>query len=126
LRVVLFTQVRTQYPDREPLTLYEATERRIDQRKRKYDRANHKGMLQYWTGHLTVNAYNDKVISQQKEKLTIGGTNEFKTTVSHLHDRCQLQGTRAQSSGLPLRHLHSRHHGDWRGRLSLGPRLSRR
>ncbi|MFM7978339.1 MAG: hypothetical protein ACKPKO_03405, partial [Candidatus Fonsibacter sp.] len=32
----------------------------------------------YWTGHLTVKAPNDKVISQQKEKLTTRGTKEFK------------------------------------------------
>ncbi|MFM7988707.1 MAG: hypothetical protein ACKPKO_56280, partial [Candidatus Fonsibacter sp.] len=64
LRVVLYTQARNQHPNKEPLPQYEATERRIEQRKRKYDRAKHKGLLQYWTGHLTVKAYKDKVISQ--------------------------------------------------------------
>ncbi|MFM7987969.1 MAG: hypothetical protein ACKPKO_52515 [Candidatus Fonsibacter sp.] len=53
----------------------EATERRIEQRQRKYERAKHKGLMQYWTGYLTVKAYNDNVISQQKEKLTTRGTN---------------------------------------------------
>ncbi|MFM7979002.1 MAG: hypothetical protein ACKPKO_06760, partial [Candidatus Fonsibacter sp.] len=78
LRVVLYTQARKQDPDREPFPQDKATERRIETRKRKYDRANHKGLLQYWTGCLTVKAHNDKVISQQKEKLTTRGTNEFK------------------------------------------------
>ncbi|MFM7978492.1 MAG: hypothetical protein ACKPKO_04175, partial [Candidatus Fonsibacter sp.] len=76
--MVLYTQARKQDPDREPFPQGEVIERRIAQRKRKYDRAKHKGLLQYWTGHLTVNAYNDKVISQQKEKLTTRGANEFK------------------------------------------------
>ncbi|MFM7982530.1 MAG: hypothetical protein ACKPKO_24730, partial [Candidatus Fonsibacter sp.] len=66
----LYTQARKQDPDREPLPQDEAVERRIETRKRKYDRAKHKGLLQYWTGYLTVEAHNDRVISQQKEKLT--------------------------------------------------------
>ena len=78
MRVELFTQARKQYPNREPLPQDEAVERRIEQRKRKYDRAKRKGLLQYWTGYLTVKAYSDKVISQQKEKLTTRGANEFK------------------------------------------------
>ena len=78
LRVVLFTQARKQDPDREPLPQDEAVERRIETRMRKYDKANHKGLLQYWTGHLTVKAHNDRVISQQKEKMTTRGTNKFK------------------------------------------------
>ncbi|MFM7978831.1 MAG: hypothetical protein ACKPKO_05900, partial [Candidatus Fonsibacter sp.] len=76
--VVLYTQARKQYPDKEPLPQDEAVERCIETRKRKYDKAKHKGLLQYWTGHLTVKAHNDRVISQQKEKLTTRGTNEFK------------------------------------------------
>ncbi|MFM7984769.1 MAG: hypothetical protein ACKPKO_36150 [Candidatus Fonsibacter sp.] len=35
-------------------------------------------MLQYWAEYLTVKAYNDRVISQQKEKLMTRCTNEFK------------------------------------------------
>ncbi|MFM7988878.1 MAG: hypothetical protein ACKPKO_57160, partial [Candidatus Fonsibacter sp.] len=76
LRVVLFTQARKQDPNKEPLTQDEATERRIEQRKREYKRAKRNGLLQYWTGHPTVKAYNDRVISQQEEKLTTRGTNE--------------------------------------------------
>ena len=77
--MVLFTQARKQDPDKELLAPDEATERRIEQRQRKYDRAKHKRLLQYWTGHLTVKAYTDKAISQQKDdKLTTRGTNEFK------------------------------------------------
>ncbi|MFM7982173.1 MAG: hypothetical protein ACKPKO_22925, partial [Candidatus Fonsibacter sp.] len=75
LRAVLFTQARKQDPDREPLPQDEAVERRIETRKRKYDRASHKGLLQYWTGHLT---YNDRAINQQKENMTTKGANEFK------------------------------------------------
>ncbi|MFM7986485.1 MAG: hypothetical protein ACKPKO_44950, partial [Candidatus Fonsibacter sp.] len=56
-RVVLVAQARKQYPDREPLPQDEAVERRIETKKRKYDRANHKGPLQYWTGYLTVKAH---------------------------------------------------------------------
>ncbi|MFM7979240.1 MAG: hypothetical protein ACKPKO_07985, partial [Candidatus Fonsibacter sp.] len=54
--------------NKEPLTQDGATERRIEQKKQKYNRAKHKGLLQYWTGHLTIKAYNDKVINQQKFK----------------------------------------------------------
>ena len=67
LRVVLFTQARKEDPNREPFPQDEAIENRIETRKRKYDKAKHKGLLQYWTGHLTVKAPNDKVIGQQKE-----------------------------------------------------------
>jgi hypothetical protein len=35
-------------------------------------------MLQCWTGHLTVQAFTDRIINQQKGKLTTRGTNEFK------------------------------------------------
>ncbi|MFM7989490.1 MAG: hypothetical protein ACKPKO_60270, partial [Candidatus Fonsibacter sp.] len=45
LRVVLYTQARKQDPDMEPLPQDEAVERRIEARKRKYDRAKHKGLL---------------------------------------------------------------------------------
>ncbi|MFM7987903.1 MAG: hypothetical protein ACKPKO_52180 [Candidatus Fonsibacter sp.] len=76
--MVPFTQAKKQYADKEPLSQDEATERRIEQRKQKYDRANHKGLLQYWTGHLTVKASNDRASNQQKEKLTMRGTNELK------------------------------------------------
>ena len=62
--MVLFTQARKEYPNREPFPQDEAIENRIETRKRKYDKAKHKGLLQYWTGHLTVKAPNDKVISQ--------------------------------------------------------------
>ena len=65
--MVLFTKARKQDPDREPLPQDEATERRIEQRNRKYSRAKHKGLLQYWAGRLMVKAYNDRGISQQKE-----------------------------------------------------------
>ena len=82
--MVLFTQARKEDPNREPFPQDEAIENRIETRKRKYDRAKHKGLLQYWTGHLTVKAYNDKVINQRKDKLTTRGTNEFK----QLHRKC--------------------------------------
>ncbi|MFM7989742.1 MAG: hypothetical protein ACKPKO_61560, partial [Candidatus Fonsibacter sp.] len=75
---MFYTQARNQDPAREPFPQDEETERRIAQRKRKYDRAKHKGLLQYWTGYPTVKAYNDKVICQQKDKQTTRGTHEFK------------------------------------------------
>ena len=75
---MLFTQARKQYPNTEPFQQDEAVERIIQKRSRKYDRAKHKGLLQYWTGYLTVKASSDRVISQQKGKLTTRGTNEFK------------------------------------------------
>ncbi|MFM7986928.1 MAG: hypothetical protein ACKPKO_47200, partial [Candidatus Fonsibacter sp.] len=78
LRVVLFTQARNEDPNKEPFPQDEAITNRIETRKRKYDKAKHKGLLQYWTGHLTVKAHNDRVISQQQENLTTRGTNEFK------------------------------------------------
>ena len=78
LRVVLFTQARTQYPNTEPFQQDKVVERIIQKRSRKYDRAKHQGLLQYWAGYLTVNASNDRVITQQKGKLTTRGTNELK------------------------------------------------
>ena len=78
VRVVLFTQARKQDPDREPLQQNEVVERAIQKRARKYDRAKRQGLLQYWTGYLTVKAFSDRVITQQKGKLTARGTNEFK------------------------------------------------
>ena len=78
LRVVLFTHARKQDPNTDPFQQDEAAERIIQKRSRKYDRAKHKGLLQYWTGYLTVEAFNDRVINQQKGKLTTRGTNEFK------------------------------------------------
>ena len=78
LRVVLFTQARKQNPKRDPFQQDGAVERIIQKRSRKYEKAKHKGLLQYWTGHLTVKAFSDRVISQQKEKLTTRGTKEFK------------------------------------------------
>ncbi|MFM7984885.1 MAG: hypothetical protein ACKPKO_36750, partial [Candidatus Fonsibacter sp.] len=74
---MLFTQARKEYPNKEPFPQDEAITNRIETRKRKYDKAKHKG-LQYWTGHLTVKAPNDRVISQQQEKLTTRGTKQFK------------------------------------------------
>ncbi|MFM7986006.1 MAG: hypothetical protein ACKPKO_42500, partial [Candidatus Fonsibacter sp.] len=82
LKVVLYTQARNQYPDNEPFPPDEATEKRIETRNRKYYRAKHKGLLQYWTGYLTVTAYNDRVINQQKEELTTRGTNEFNNCIA--------------------------------------------
>ena len=78
LRVVLFTQARKQDPNKEPFQQDEAAEQIIQKRSRKYDRAKHKGLLQYWTGHLTVKAFSDRFISQQKGKLTKRRTNDFK------------------------------------------------
>ena len=77
LRVVRFMQATKEYPDRDPFQQDEA-ERFIQKRSRKYDRNKHKGLLQYWTGHLTVKAFSDRFISQQKEKLTKRRTNDFK------------------------------------------------
>ena len=111
----LYTQARKQDPDKDPLPQDQAVERHIGARKRKHDRANHKGLLQYWTGYLTVKTHNDKVISQQKEKLTTRGTNEFK----QLYRICMTDANfkaREQGSGLPGRNLHSRLDGDWRRR----------
>ena len=78
LRVVLFTQERKQDPARDPFKQDEAAERTIQKRSRTYEKAEHTGLLQYWTGHLTAKAFSDRVISQQKNKLTTRGTNEFK------------------------------------------------
>ena len=78
LRVVLFTQARKQDPNKEPFQQDEEAEQIVQKRSRKYERAQHKGLLQYWTGNLKVKASGDKVISQQKGKLTARGTNEFK------------------------------------------------
>ena len=50
----------------------------IQKRSRKYDRAKHKGLLQYWTGYLTVKASSNRFVSQHKGKLTTRGINEFK------------------------------------------------
>ena len=75
---MLFTQARKQDSKKESFQQDEAAEQIIQKRSRKYDRAKHKGLLQYWTGHLTVKASSDRVISQQKGKLTTRGTNEFK------------------------------------------------
>ncbi|MFM7986453.1 MAG: hypothetical protein ACKPKO_44790, partial [Candidatus Fonsibacter sp.] len=47
LRVVLFTQARKEDPNRDPFPQDEAIANRIETRKRKYERANHKGLLQY-------------------------------------------------------------------------------
>jgi len=70
LRVVLFTQARKQDPARDPFKQDEAAERIIQNISRNYERANHKGLLQYWTAHLPVQAFSDKVINQQKGELT--------------------------------------------------------
>jgi hypothetical protein len=78
VRVVLFTQARKQDPDKEPFQQDEVVDRIIQKRARKYYRAKHQGLLQYWTGYLTVKAYSDRVITQEKGKLTTRGTNEFK------------------------------------------------
>ncbi|MFM7984367.1 MAG: hypothetical protein ACKPKO_34085, partial [Candidatus Fonsibacter sp.] len=110
--MVLHTQARKQDPDKKPFPQYGVKERHIETRKRKYDRANHKGLLQYWTGHLTVEAYNDRAINQQKEKLTTRGTNEFKL----LYRICTTD------SRLSGRNLHSRLDGDRRCRRSICPR----
>ena len=75
---MLFTQARKQDPNRDPFRQDGAVERIIQKRSRKYEKTEHKGLLQYWTGHLTVQAFSDRVISQQKGKLTTRGTNEFK------------------------------------------------
>ena len=78
LRVVLFTQARKPDPKEPPFQQDEAVEQIIQKRSRKHDRAKHKGLLRYWAGYLTFKATSDRVISQQKGKLTTRGTNEFK------------------------------------------------
>ncbi|MFM7988140.1 MAG: hypothetical protein ACKPKO_53390 [Candidatus Fonsibacter sp.] len=45
---------------------------------RKYNRAEHKHLLQYSAGHMTVQAFNNRLINQPKGKRTTRGTNEFK------------------------------------------------
>ena len=74
MRVVLFTQARKQYPNAKPFQQDEVVDRLIHKRSRKYDRAKHQCLLQYWTGYLTVKASTDRVINQQKGKLTTRGT----------------------------------------------------
>ena len=59
LRVVLFTQARKQDPNKKPFQQDEAAEQIIQKRLRKYDRAKHKGLLQYWTGNRGVKASGD-------------------------------------------------------------------
>ncbi|MFM7982593.1 MAG: hypothetical protein ACKPKO_25050, partial [Candidatus Fonsibacter sp.] len=54
---MLFTQARKQYSDRDPFKQDEAAERIIQKGSRKYDRAKRKGLMQDWTGHLTVKAF---------------------------------------------------------------------
>ena len=49
---------------------------------------NHKGLLQYWAGYLTVHAFSDRVVTQQKNKLTARGTNDFKL----LYHICMADG----------------------------------
>ncbi|MFM7978057.1 MAG: hypothetical protein ACKPKO_01970, partial [Candidatus Fonsibacter sp.] len=77
-----------QYPNRDPFEQNEAAERIIQTISCKYERAKHKGLLQYWTGHLTVQALSDRVINHQKGKLTTRGTNEFKL----LYHICMTDG----------------------------------
>ena len=74
VRVVLFTQARKQDPNAEPFQQDEVVDRLSQKRSRKYDRAKHQGLLQYWTGYLTVKASSDRVITQQKGNLTTRGT----------------------------------------------------
>lgn len=56
-------------------------------------KATHQGLLQYWAGNLTVQAFSDRVINQQKNKPTKRGANEFKLlchicmTEEHFKDR---------------------------------------
>ena len=58
---MLFTQAIKQYPNTEPFQKDEVVERIIHKISRKYDRAKHHGLLQYWTGYLTVKAFSDRV-----------------------------------------------------------------
>ncbi len=37
-----------------------------------------KGLIQYWSGYLTVQAYSSRVFVEQKWKLTARGTKKFK------------------------------------------------
>ncbi|MFM7980875.1 MAG: hypothetical protein ACKPKO_16310 [Candidatus Fonsibacter sp.] len=85
---MLFTRARNPDPTRDPFEQDEAAGRITQKRSRKYERAQHKGLLQYWTGHLTAQAFNDKVINQQTGKLTTRGTNEFKL----LYHICMTDG----------------------------------
>ena len=45
LRVVLFTQARKQYPNKEPFKQDEAAERIVQKISRKHERAKHKGLF---------------------------------------------------------------------------------
>ncbi|MFM7986136.1 MAG: hypothetical protein ACKPKO_43165, partial [Candidatus Fonsibacter sp.] len=106
--MVLFTQARKEDPNKEPFPQDEAIEKRIETRKRKYNKAKHKGLLQYWTGHMTVKASNDKVISQQKEKLTTRGTKEFKQLYRICMTDANFKERELKGPGLPGRHIYSR------------------
>ena len=97
---MLFTQARKQDPNRDPFSQDEAEERIVQNRSRKYVRAQRKGLLQYWTGHMTVQAFSDRVISQQKGKLTTRGTNELKLRYHICMTDGNFQG--ARDEGLRL------------------------
>ena len=77
-KVVLFTQARKQDPAKDPFKQDKAAARMINKISRKYERAQHKKLLQYWTGNLTAKAFSDRVISLLKNKLIKRGTNKFK------------------------------------------------
>ena len=76
LRVVLFTQARQQDPNdgRGELNQDKTFEQNIKTRLCEEDKAKQQGILQFWTGHLTVKACNDGVVDQEKDKLTIRDT----------------------------------------------------
>ncbi|MFM7985184.1 MAG: hypothetical protein ACKPKO_38290, partial [Candidatus Fonsibacter sp.] len=100
---------------------------RSETRKRKYDKAKHKGLLQYWTGHLTVKVPNDKVISQQKEKLRTRGTKEFKQLYRICMTDASFKERELKAPGyLGGIYIYSRLDSNRSGDRSTCPRRSRR
>ena len=50
-----------QDPDQRPFKQDEAVDQIMQKRSRKYDRAKRKGLLPYWTGYMTAQAFIDRV-----------------------------------------------------------------
>jgi len=69
LRVILLTQEQKSDPskDRPPQDIIKS-----------YRKKSHKGLVQYWSGDLSVQAYRSTVFEQQLNKLTLRDTREFK------------------------------------------------
>ena len=66
LKVVLFAQARREDPNdaRGPFKQDPSGTNRIET-NRSYTQSKYNGLPQYWTGHMTAMAFNDRVITQQ-------------------------------------------------------------